>query len=246
MNNLFGNLPGMQNQPMTREQMLLRQQSICSRYGLVPDIQPLAVQSHPRNLSDEIDEDLLFRFGYVPFVIAEVAWDYIDTIFDLTYILNIKETRKVSRTLKELRSDYLSLRRSVYHGADQHEEDNMILFQEELKEEFSEMYRYCCFAIINDYPDINEEYKMLIACVYVCRMVFLALFQYHSDMKAEVEKKVRHTVGNILPKHLRQMNDLVILYVGDTPLKHEFTDERKRMVNNLVKYIHQIQLNKHD
>ena len=122
----------------------------------------------------------------------------------------------------------------------------MILFQEELKEEFSEMYRYCCFAIINDYPDINEEYKMLIACVYVCRMVFLALFQYHSDMKAEVEKKVRHTVGNILPKHLRQMNDLVILYVGDTPLKHEFTDERKRMVNNLVKYIHQIQLNKHD
>lgn len=97
----------MQNQPMTREQMLLRQQSIYSRYGVAPDIQPRAVQSQPRNLSDEIDEDLLFRFGYVPFVIAEVAWDYIDTIFDLAYILKIKETRKVNRALKDLRSDYL-------------------------------------------------------------------------------------------------------------------------------------------
>lgn len=245
MNNLFGKLPV--SQPLTREQMLLRRQTAIGSYNILSsDTSPMPSLTRPANLSDEIDEELLFRFGYVPFVIAEVAWDYIDTIFDLTVILGISETRKINRALNNLRQDYVSLRRSVYNGADQHEEQNMILFQEELKEEFSEMCQYCCGEVVKEYPDINDEYKMLLGCVYVCRMVFSALFQYMADMKAQVERKVRHTVGDILPNHLRKMNDLVLLYVGDTPLKQERTDEWKRMVDNLVKYIHKIQLNKND
>lgn len=118
------------------------------------------------------------------------------------------------------------------------------MFQDELKEEFSEMYKYCSTAVSNDYPDINEEYRMMLACVYVCRMVFSALFQYVSEIKVSVEKTVRHPVGDILPYHLKKMNDLILLYVGDTPLKQEYNDERKRMVSSLVKFIHKIQLNK--
>lgn len=124
MNNILGNIPGLHSLGLTREQMLLRQQTVGNSYSILSSgVQPLTTAPvRSAHLSEEIDEELLFCFGYVPFVIAEVAWDYIDTIFNLSAILGISETKKICRALKNLRSDYLSLRKSVYNGADQHEE----------------------------------------------------------------------------------------------------------------------------
>lgn len=37
-------------------------------------------ESEEEKLSKILDQDTLFRFAYIPFVIANLAWDYADTI----------------------------------------------------------------------------------------------------------------------------------------------------------------------
>lgn len=229
-----------------REQMLLSKQACLvtslSSYNVVTNI----ISRPKQKLSKELDEDLLFRFGYVPFVIAEVAYDYVDSVIDMACLLRISETKRLCRAIKELRKEYNSFRRSVYYGAEQHEEDNMLVFQNELKEDFSAMYVDSCNALLDKYPDLNSEYKIMLAAVYMARIVFSALFRYVSDMNRIVEAQVGHPIGNILPSHLRKINELVIHFVGDKSLGNEFNKTMARHVANLVKYIHDIKLDKHE
>lgn len=227
--------------PLSREEMLLRQQMLPMQSRIIPE-----PERPKRRTTDDLSDELLFRFGYVPFVIAEVAWDYIDTMLDMIAFLNLTELKKTVREIKNLRKDYLSLRKSVYNGSDQHEEDNMLVFIEELKTEFSAIYRETYGMVKEKYPGRQEDYNSMIACAYVAIMVYSALFSYVYEVTQEVQEFVGHVVGKILPPHLSQTYNILIRVFEDKELKEPFKPIREKYVKELVKNIHSIKLDKKD
>ena len=196
-----------------------------------------------RPLSSEIDEETHLRYGYVSFVIAEVAWDYVDSVLDMACILRRRELRRLCRTIKQIREDYLWWRRKFSGQAHlDNEEENMLTFQEDLNEFFSGMYHTHTDKLKQKYPDIDSEYIMMIATAYMSIIVFDALFKYVRYMEGIVIKKVGHPIGKILPKHLRQIATLMPEFAGDCPIKSEFERTRPFFVDTLVTQIKSIEL----
>lgn len=214
--------------------------------GATPINDLFGVSSVPglsKPLSAEIDEETHLRYGYVSFVIAEVAWDYVDTVLNMACLLRRRELRRLCRTIKEIREDYLWWRRK-FSGQTHldNEEENMETFQEDLNEFFSSMYRAHTDKLKNKYPDIYSEYIMMIATAYMSIIVFDALFKYVRYMEGIVINKVRHPIGNILPKHLHQIAMLMPEFAGDCPIKSEFELTRSFFVDTLVTQIKSIEL----
>lgn len=55
-------------------------------------------------LSEILDSETLMRFAYVPFVVAQLAWDYADTIINVSSILKLDSTKKLCRAVRKERS----------------------------------------------------------------------------------------------------------------------------------------------
>lgn len=57
-------------------------------------------------LSQILDAETSMRFAYVPFVVAQLAWDYADTIVDVASMLKLHPTKKLCRAVRELKRQY--------------------------------------------------------------------------------------------------------------------------------------------
>lgn len=58
------------------------------------------------DLVTAFDRHTVFRISYLPFVFFDVIWDYIETLMDLARIIGNRETRHLSRALREIRGEY--------------------------------------------------------------------------------------------------------------------------------------------
>lgn len=80
--------------------------------GFVPmpapsfDIMPRRAAQTPFDITTAFDRHTVFRISYLPFVFFDVIWDYIDTLMDLARIIGNRETRHLSRALREIRGEY--------------------------------------------------------------------------------------------------------------------------------------------
>ncbi len=104
--------------------------------------QPNTNDTHSKqDLSELLDQDTFLRFGYVPFVIAEVAWDYADTAIDIAILMRLSPTKKLCRCIRELRREYLGFKRKYFDSSHlDSEEDNMELFIDELSQFFNDRF----------------------------------------------------------------------------------------------------------
>lgn len=62
-----------------------------------------------RELSERLktmfSREELFRFAYVPFVIAELVWDYADTVIIMAHQLNDPACRRLTRAIRNARAE---------------------------------------------------------------------------------------------------------------------------------------------
>lgn len=203
------------------------------------------VRPSRERVSELLDEDMLFRFGYVPFVIAAVAWDYADSLINLAIVQRHKETRRISREVRELKRDYDIMRQGYIDNAHERgEQDNMILFQEELSDVFNPLARDINTEIKRAFPDIDEQQLTIVCAVYMCRVVLDALFRYAQDIESEVAKIIGFQPGHIVPKHMHRLYSLVMDYAGDNRLSSEFVKSLAHYVSTLVNEIKSIEFTK--
>lgn len=106
-------------QPLPTNPYSINQQLLSSNTGLpignVTPLSPADILAHIKRqnarkeeiekerLAKLLGEDGLFRFGYVPFVIGELAWDYADTVVDLASLMKLTKVRSLCRAVKNLR-----------------------------------------------------------------------------------------------------------------------------------------------
>lgn len=200
-------------------------------------------EAEKEKLAAQLGEDGLFRFGYVPFVIGELVWDYADTVVDLASLMKLSKVRPLSRVIRNLRADYLRLHNSF---VDQQHHDsevrNMYVFEENVKQIFELYIVNLKCDLSREYPDLSSESITFLTAVYQCWVVLKSLLLYASKQSEKVARIVGHPIGNIIPIQLRKLADLILVFAGDSPASKRFEKEQEKYIQTLATQIALVEL----
>lgn len=202
----------------------------------------IAEQMQHDRINQALTREELFRFAYVPFVIAELVWDYADTVLDLSH--RNPKVKKLSRAIKNARRDYDSLRRQYIDENNRKREiENMYVFEDGVKRITSQMLTNIDIDIKSEYPDLMPEYRDLLIAVYQCHVLSRALVKYTNRESVELQKKLNQPVGNVLPPSYFIMDKLIPEFVGDKPASPNLRTLFEQYINSLSVQIGLIDLN---
>lgn len=176
----------------------------------------------------------LFRFAYVPFVIAELVWDYADTVIILSQNIGNSATRRLSRTIRKARADYEYERRKCVDDEQREREiQNGYVFEDATKDITDEMLKHLRNDIESEYPDLLDDSRDLLLAVYQCHITSRALLRYLDRQSERVAKRAGHAIGKMMPKSYYLMDKLIPEFIGNKPASANF---RKSMNDYIERY----------
>lgn len=194
-----------------------------------------------QEIKQRIDKETLFLFAFVPFVVAEIAWDFADTCIDLSIIMKLRETKRLCRRIRELRRDYDRKRQQSIDAAHrQIETDNMIAFQEDYKEFFKKLSLQIRQAVNNDNPGLGTESHMLICSAYSCAVVLRSLFKYTDIMGKRIAALLGiKAIGSIIVREVRELEAIILQFAGEDSINNDnkFPPCLNTFVDTLVNYL---------
>ena len=193
-------------------------------------------------LSKVLDSETVMRFAYVPFVVANLAWDYVDTIFDMASFLRLEKTKPLKRAILELKKEYDYIRKP-YQGYRTSYTENMYAFEDGVKDIVKLYMANVEIDLRCEYPNLDPDHLMLLKAVYQCHLILLSIYDYVAKQKKKIEGIVKHTIGDVLPKELRRLDGLVLAFSGDKPLSQKFAEQQKVYANNIAIKMCLIELN---
>lgn len=178
----------------TREKRLMAQQ----RLG------PTAWQNIQRkNEPLTLDKETQFAFAYVPYVIAELAWDYADTIAKLSANLKLEnDAKRLSRKIYRLRQEYNSYRAmDIDKKRHDSEIENMYIFEDGTQDITDKLLvnlrcRLC---------DFDETSALYLTAVWQCEILLRALFRYCRRLADKIAVKTSREIADPLPGHVSSL-----------------------------------------
>ena len=179
-----------------------------------------------------MNRDELFRFAYVPFVIAELAWDYADTVLIMSK--GIDAVKKLRRAIINARNDYNSVRRQFINAESREREiENMYVFEGGIKRITNQMLANIDIDIKCEYPELNDASHDLLVSVYQCHVISRALITYTDNEARKLAKRIKRPVGRILPPSYYVMDKLIPEFIGDKPASAHL----KNLIGQYIKSI---------
>lgn len=200
-------------------------------------------EAEKERISNLVGQEGLFRFGYVPFVIAKLAWDYADTVILCSGMMGLTETRRLSRAIRQLKRQYDNGHH--YYTEDKyqdHEEENMYVYEDAVKNIFRQYTVNLKCDLARQYPNLNYEYMELIVSVYQCHVTIESLLLYAARQEERMAKIVGHPVGHLIPQPVRALSKLIMEYVGDKPASKEFEKLEQTYIKTFATQIGLIEL----
>ncbi len=198
-------------------------------------------------LSEILDSETLMRFAYIPFVVAQLAWDYADTVIDVSTLLRLHPTKKLCRAIRELKRRYDNVRAEFTNYAHRDSEiDNMYVFEDGVSDLFSLYLKNIEFDLKKEYPDLEGDYKVMLLSVYQCHIVLKAIYRYAEMQRDKIEKIVGHRIGDILPVELRKLDILIMEFIGDKPVSSQFDVQQKTYAQCIANRMCLVELNDKD
>lgn len=174
----------------------------------IPPIRPR------HSLADVPQVELVYRTIKI-YLVGALAWDYTETILDQVVQMRLQATKKLSRTIRELRRDYDSVRAQ---DLDAH----YIRREWELAETFeslvSDKLRRLHHGIVNETRhnhNLNRDYELLVESVQTAMTVLDALILYAGESDAFIHRYYPEAPHSILPDHFRVLAKLLPEFAGD-------------------------------
>lgn len=184
------------------------------------------------------------RFAYVPFVIAQLTWDYADTVADLAASLRIPGTKKLNRRLRALKQEYDWLRRP-YIDSDHcaSEVRNGLVFEQGVAAILSQMRLNLRLDLADEHPTLTDDERMYLIAVHQCGITLSALRRYVSEETRRVAALLDRRVGDILPPQLHQLGRMLPGYLSGHTVSDRFRRLRDQYVDTLATQIALVKFN---
>lgn len=219
----------------SREKML---RLAASGYRPQPSLIDMCREDNIQRLERMLSREELFRFSYVPFSIAELVWDYADTVCKLAAINRTKNTLSLSRAIQSLRRDYQRIHsRHIDKENQQSEISNMYVYEECVEAITATLIINIKADIMSEYPDLDDNYTQMIIATYQCEILLKALLLYVKRQSAKVARKINRNIGHILPDPIYKLGDLILLFAGDHPLSPNFSSLHDQYVETFATQI---------
>lgn len=200
--------------------------------------------AHRERIDKMFNREELFRFAYVPFVIAELVWDYADTVIIMAKSLNNPSTRRLSRAIRNARTDYDRLRHQYIDNENRERElENGYVFEDGIKRITNQMLMNIRIDINSEYPALNDDSRDLLIAVHQCNIMSKALLLYLDNQSARIAKRVGHSIGKMLPPSYYVMHKLIPEFIGDKPASAQFNKLMNEYVKTLATQMALVELN---
>lgn len=170
----------------------------------------------------EFSREELFKIAYVPFVIAELVWDYAGTVLDIAAQMKIRATREPARLIRKAREMYKARETAMLRGDfSAVEMDNALVFEDKVRHIMEQMSMNLRLDLRRWYPLLQGQSVALLDAVHQCLVLYLALMRYMERQKAFVMERTGHTHDSIVPKEIHLVGVFVPLFIGDKPLSDD-------------------------
>lgn len=138
---------------------------------IIPFMPPQLKQPIDRGLlSSVIGKEALYRFAYIPLAIAELAWDYADTIVNMAIEQGNPQTKPLSRAVRTLRREYEQIRcRHALSAQMQEELQNAYKFEEAVDDVLSDHLHKLKTDILAMNPGLSTSSVYLLITVLAVR-----------------------------------------------------------------------------
>lgn len=194
-------------------------------------------------IKSTLTRDELLRFGYVPFVVARLVWDYADTIIDICIQMRLAETKQLSRTVRKLKTEYDRTRLPyIDKQREDNEECGMLIIEEAVKSNANLYYADLKRQVQHEYPELYTDYRYLIFAVYQCRLLLKALLAYAEKQRAHIAEKMGWNIKSVLPHAIKVLEPIIIEFTGDKRLSQEWDKTEEAFVEAVATQIGLIQL----
>ena len=199
-------------------------------------------------LKNVVGDSELFRLSYIPVVIAELVWDYADTVISMSR--RSDKTKPLSRTIRKCRETYeKQLRHSGRIDPDNIEDirRNGYLFEESTADITEQMLLNLRLDLQRQFPLLEDKSIDLLCGVYQCHILSRALLRY---IDKSVERFERDYPGyevdksRLMPGSLKALDLLIEEYIGDKPASDSFNRLKEQYITTFANQIGLITLNK--
>lgn len=213
------------------------------------DFLPKRPEPTPVDITHNLTSDELYRVAYLPFVMAEVVWDYADTLCNIGATLRrvmpdeqCRALKKLSRATRELRREYERSRAPFIDAKHREVEANhMIEFQERHARIFKLLGLSIDSAVRSIYGTICPEYQPLLKATFIAITTYKALCKYAQWADTLIESKCGRANHSILPDEIRRLGILLPQFAGDCPIDMD-TAEMNLWRDTLYNEIRKIEL----
>lgn len=173
------------------------------------------VSNHP--LANKIDDEQYFRNFYLPWIVMDVFYDYVDTILLQAAQMRIEPLKKVCRHIKSYRADYDYLKnRFTDWEHRQAQQEHMEYFIELFEKEFSTEYNLAKWQVSNKRKLLEDDWRTFIASVYMAILIYKGLKEYCKEVDRYLNKlKGGGAYHSIIPDMVTMTFALVLECLGD-------------------------------
>lgn len=164
--------------------------------------------------ADRVPERDRLRIVTTVCVLGALAWDYAETVREIASQMRITATKALSRSVRQLRLDYDSRRRSVLDQAHLRREAELgELFGEICRDHFSRL----CIGVASEklVAGLSDDQMMLVKAVHEAVAVTDALRLYADEADRWIASYGVTGVHSVLPDHFRRLAVLLPEFAGD-------------------------------
>lgn len=236
LHRIFQALPIMGKTEKEKIDELLRRQDM--KLQMLRHAQNRKAEDDKRLIHSVLSEKATFAITYVPFVIAEVAWDYADTAIELAILIHNPSTRPICREIRELRQKYDHGRyRFINSQWRKSETENMIMFQSVLDDYFGDIYRKSTAIMTAEYPNLDADGISLLASAYLCVSVIKGLKRYAAAQEKVLSDIVGYKVGKIIPEEMTRLQEVMGHFAAEHPFPGQLLSLQEEYADTLAQYI---------
>lgn len=195
------------------------------------------IRSKPKSYEEirtEISDEDFFRYHYLPFVMMEVFYDYVDSMLNQAAYLRISALKKICRALKEQHAEFNYFKKVNldWNNRNQYTE-HMEWFQDESIKEFTAEFLLIKSKISNTRSSLALEWRDFVATVYMCLIFYDALRSYCRIADEKIEKVWNKTnLHSIMTDDVMRCYPLIKVCLGDCDVlsKDDMKSSSKRIL----------------
>ena len=161
---------------------------------------------------------------------------------NLSVQIRIGPMKKVTRKLRELKSDYYYFRNRFFNfNTRETVSEHLELFVDSYSKEFDNEYSLIKWSVSSHRKKLHPDWQVFIASVYMGICVYKALIEYSKEADMAIEKLWGESRHSIIPDVINQSYFLLKEYLGDCQVLSE--DDIKSSSNRILNMIKSIEFN---